>query len=58
MNYLRDPRILQLARRRRFRIGRRGFLGLGLAAILGASWPVQASRTAQGGRWVLREDDV
>jgi hypothetical protein len=57
MNYLRDPRIMQLARRRRVRIGRRGFLGLGLAAILGAVWRGQALRPGRG-RWVLRKDDV
>jgi hypothetical protein len=57
MNYLRDPRIMQLARHRRIRIGRRGFLGLGLAATLGGVWRGQALRPGRG-RWVLRKGDI
>lgn len=57
MNYLRDPRIMQLVFRRRPRIGRRSFLGLGLAATLGGVWRGQALRPGRG-RWVLRKDDI
>jgi len=48
---------MQLARRRKIRVGRRGFLGLGLAATLGAGWRGVARRPGHG-RWVLRKDDV
>lgn len=57
MNYLKDPRITQLVRRRTVRIGRRGFLGLGLAATFGAIWRGEALRPGRG-RWVLRKDDI
>lgn len=57
MNHIRNARIAQWPRRRGVRIGRRGFLGLGLAATFGAVWRGEGLRPGRG-RWVLRKDDI
>lgn len=58
MSYFRKQRVKDLVLHPRFRIGRRGFLGLGLATILGVALRGEAFRPTPRNRWILRENDI
>lgn len=59
MNYQRNSQhFLLTSRHRSARLGRRGVLGLGLAALLTPILRPTYSTTSGQGRWVLKPEDL